>query len=377
MTAAGLIFANIHAQSIPELTRVRSMASVPFGCRYRLIDFTLSNMVNSGINRIGLITHHNYQSLLDHIGTGKDWDLARRSGGIKLIPPYITAYDQGSHIKSPSHRLEALFGAKDFIAHCNEDYFVLSDCDIICNIDLSEVIEAHAASGADITFVTKRMDAAAMHLAEQVSIIAADENGVVTDFTRAQPTEGMVNLYTNIMVVSREYLLTILANAAAHGYRSFFADVIVPALGAGKFRAYEYDGWYAYIGSLEGYFASSMDMLTQEAREGLFAVKNRPVLTKVRNSAPTKYKEGADVKNSFIADGCVIEGTVENSILFRGVKVGKGTVVKNSILMQDTYTGSDVTLNCVITDKDVTIRDGRHLSGHETMPFFVGKGVSV
>ena len=377
MTAAGLIFANIHDQSIPELTRVRSMASVPFGCRYRLIDFTLSNMVNSGINRIGLITHHNYQSLLDHIGTGKDWDLARRSGGIKLIPPYITAYDQGSHIKSPSHRLEALFGAKDFIAHCNEDYFVLSDCDIICNIDLSEVIEAHAATKADITFVTKRMDAAAMHLAEQVSIIAADENGVVTDFTRAQPTEGMVNLYTNIMVVSREYLLTILANASAHGYRSFFADVIVPALGAGNFRAYEYDGWYAYIGSLEGYFASSMDMLTQEAREGLFAVKNRPVLTKVRNSAPTKYKEGADVKNSFIADGCVIEGTVENSILFRGVKVGKGTVVKNSILMQDTYTGSDVTLNCVITDKDVTIRDGRHLSGHETMPFFVGKGGSV
>ena len=239
------------------------------------------------------------------------------------------------------------------------------------------MIEAHSASGADITFVTKRVDASAMHLAEQVSIISADENGVVTDFTRAQPSEGMVNLYTNIMIVSRDYLLNVLANAAAHGHRSFFADVIVPSLGQANFRAYEYDGWYAYIGSLEGYFASSMDMLTQEAREGLFAIKNRPVLTKVRNSAPTKYKEGADVKNSFIADGCVIEGTVENSILFRGVKVGKGTVVKNSILMQDTYTGSDVTLNCVITDKDVTIRDGRHLSGHETMPFFVGKGVSV
>ncbi len=377
MTAAGLIFANIHDQSIPELTRVRSMASVPFGCRYRLIDFTLSNMVNSGINRIGLITHYNYQSLLDHIGTGKDWDLARRSGGIKLIPPNITAYDQATSGKTPNHRLEALFGAKDFILRCNEDYFVLSDCDIICNIDLSEVIEAHAASKADITFVTKRVDAATMHVAEQVSIIAADENGVVTDFTRAQPSEGMVNLYTNIMIVSREYLLTVLANAAAHGHRSFFADVIVPSLKSGTFRAYEYDGWYAYIGSLEGYFASSMDMLTQEAREGLFAVKNRPVLTKVRNSAPTKYKEGADVKNSFIADGCVIEGTVENSILFRGVKVGKGTVVRNSILLQDTYTGSDVTLNCVITDKDVTIRDGRHLSGHQTMPFFVGKGGKV
>lgn len=377
MIAAGLIFANIHDQSIPELTRVRSMASVPFGCRYRLIDFTLSNMVNSGINRIGLITHYNYQSLLDHIGTGKDWDLARRSGGIKLIPPNITAYDQATAGKTPSNRLEALFGAKDFIAHCTEDYFVLSDCDIICNIDLSRVIDAHAASGADITFVTKRVDASGMYLAEQVSIITADENGRVTDFTRAKPEEGLINLYTNIMVVSREYLLTVLANAAAHGHRSFFTDVIMPALGSANYRTYEYDGWYAYIGSLEGYFACSMTMLTQEAREGLFGIRNRPVLTKVRNSAPTQYKEGADVKNSLIADGCVIEGTVENSILFRGVKVGRGTVVKNSILMQDTFTGADVTLHCVITDKDVTIRDGRHLSGHETLPFFVGKGSKV
>ncbi len=377
MNAAGLIFANIHDQSIPELTRVRSLASVPFGCRYRLIDFTLSNMVNSGINHIGLITHYNYQSLLDHIGTGKDWDLARRSDGIKLIPPNITAFDHSGSTKAPAHRLEAILGAQNFINHCTEDYFVLSDCDIICNIDLSAVIDAHAASGADITFVTKRVDAAKMHTEEKVSIIATDENGVVTDFTMVAPTDGPLNLYTNIMVVSRSYLLTILAAASARGWKSFFTDVIRPSIGDANYRVYEYDGWYAYIGSLEGYFASSMDMLTQEAREGLFAVKNRPVLTKVRNSAPTIYKEGADAKNSFIADGCVIEGTVENSILFRGVKVGRGTVVKNSILMQDTYTGSDVTLNCVITDKNVVIRDGRHLSGHETMPFFVGKGGSV
>ena len=376
MTAAGLIFANIHDQSIPELTRVRSMASVPFGCRYRLIDFTLSNLVNSGVNHIGLITHHNYQSLLDHIGTGKDWDLARRSGGIKLIPPNVAGYDSASAAKT-THRLEALLGARDFIAHCTEDYFVLSDCDIICNIDLSKVIEEHAATKADITFVTKRVDASAMHLAEQVTLVEADANGVVTNVARETPADGLINLYTNIMVISRDYLLNVLANATARGLHSFYSDVILPSLGTANFRAYEYDGWYAYIGSLEGYFACSMDMLAQEAREGLFGVKNRPILTKVRNSAPTKYMEGADVKNSFIADGCVIEGTVENSILFRGVKIGRGTVVKNSILMQNTFTGEAVTLNCVITDKDVTIRDGRNLSGHETMPFFVGKGGSV
>ena len=377
MTAAGLIFANIHDQSMPELTRVRSMASVPFGGRYRLIDFTLSNMVNSGITSIGLITHHNYQSLLDHIGTGKDWDLARRSGGIKLIPPNLTAYDTTSSGHLSAHRLESLFSATNFIQRSTVDYFVLSDCDIICNIDLSDVLEKHAATEADITFVTKRVDASTMSIHENISVIETDADGRVTDFKVCKIEAGTVNLYTNIMVVSRQYLLNVLADAAAHGQRSFFMDVINNALATANYRTYEYDGWYAYIGSLESYFACSMDLLSQEAREGLFNVKNRPVLTKVRNSAPTKYVEGSSVKNSLIADGCVIEGTVENCILFRGVTVGRGTVVKNSILMQDTYTGSDVTLNCVITDKNAVIRDGRNLSGYETRPFFIEKAAMV
>ena len=376
MTAAGLIFSNIHDQSTPELTRVRTMASVPFGGRYRLIDFALSNMVNSGITKVGLITHYNYQSLLDHIGTGKDWDLARRSGGIKLLPPYITAYDSAAGQKLYASRLEALMGARDFIKRCTEDCFVLSDCDIICNIDLDAVVEDHAKSGADVTFVTKRVDTQGMDIAENVGVITADADRNVTDFVMTKP-EGEVNLYTNIMVVSRGYMMSVLADAAAHGYVSFFRDIISHSIGKANYRIYEYDGWYAYIGSLENYFACSMQLLTDEARNGLFHVKNRPILTKVRNSSPTKYSEGAQVKNSLIADGCVIEGTVENSILFRGVKVGKGTVVKNSILMQDTYTGSDVSLNCVITDKNVMIRDGRTLSGHETMPFFIGKNGSV
>ena len=376
MTAAGLIFSNIHDQSTPELTRVRTMASVPFGGRYRLIDFALSNMVNSGITKVGLITHYNYQSLLDHIGTGKDWDLARRSGGIKILPPYITAYDNAAGQKLYASRLEALMGARDFITRCTEDCFVLSDCDIICNIDLDAVIEDHAKSGADVTFVTKCVDVTDMLISEQVGVISADADRNVTDFVMTKPT-GEVNLYTNIMVVSRNYMMNVLADSVAHGYTSFFRDIISHSIGKANYRIYEYDGWYAYIGSLESYFACSMQLLTDEARNGLFYVKNRPILTKVRNSAPTKYSEGANVKNSLVADGCVIEGTVENSILFRGVKIGKGTVVKNSILMQDTYTGSDVSLNCVITDKNAVIRDGRTLSGHESLPFFIGKNGSV
>ena len=377
MTAAGLIFTNIHDRSIPELTGIRTMASVPFGCRYRLIDFALSNMVNSGIIKIGLITHYNYQSLLDHIGTGKDWDLARRHGGIKILPPYITAYDNAAASRMYTSRLEALMGVAHFINRCTEDYIVLSDCDVICNIDLSEVLEAHEKSGADMTFVTKKVDVSTLYSSEILPIITADAEGRVTDFVEDNPHSGVYNICTNIMVCNRSYLQAVLADSMAHGYSSFFRDVIARSIGRANYRVYEYDGWYADIGSLEGYFAASMRLLTPEAREGLFRIKNRPILTKVRNSAPTKYCCGAHVSNSLIADGCVIEGTVENSILFRGVKVGRGTVVRNSILMQDTYTGSDVTLNCVVTDKNVMIRDGRILSGHETMPFFIGKNGMV
>lgn len=373
MTAAGLIFANIHDESLPELTRVRNMASVPFGGRYRLIDFALSNMVNSGITKVGLVTHYNYQSLLDHLGTGKDWDLSRRSGGLKLIPPNLTASGAG-HL--PTSRLESMQSAIDYISHCTEDCLVLSDCDIICNIDLSRVIDAHATSGADITFVTKRVDASRMHLAEKVACITADEQGRVTEFAMKTPTEGVVSLYTNIMVIKRQYLLQMLADASARGNTSFFHDVLVRNENAARvnYRVYEYEGWYAYISSLANYYACSMALLTQEARDGLFGLRNRPVLTKVRNSPPTRYCSGSEVTGSLIADGCVIEGTVENCVLFRGVRIGRGAVVRNSILMQNTYVGADVELDCVITDKDATIRDGRRLAGCETLPYFIGKG---
>ena len=376
MKVAGLIFSNIHDESIPEMTRVRTMASVPFGCRYRLIDFPLSNMVNSGINKVGVITHYNYQSLLDHIGTGKDWDLARRSGGIKILPPYITAFEQGAaHLYSS--RLEALIGVSNFIDRCIEDTLVMSDCDVICNIDLTAVLEAHAASGADVTFVTKTVDASKFCLSENVSVIQSDSNGKITDFAIYKPTEGNVQIATNIMVAKRSFIQSVIADSVAHGYTSFYRDVIAKTLDRADYRVYPYDGYYTFVGSMASYFDASMQLLNNDCREQLFNIPNRPILTKVRNSAPTKYCEGAEVVNSLIADGCIIEGKVENSIIFRGVKVGKGSVVKNSILLQDTYLGNRVSLNCVITDKNVVIKDDRQLSGHETMPFYIGKNVSI
>jgi len=380
MTAAGLIFSNIHDSSIPELTRRRTMASVPFGCRYRLIDFALSNMVNSDITKIGIITHYNYQSLLDHIGTGKDWDLARSSGGIKILPPFITAYENAASSRVYSSRLEALMGVMNFISRCNEDYIVLSDCDVVCNIDLKDVIRFHEKNGADITVVTKKLDATEHELNAHVMVVDTDADGRIQDFveyTGSENEQGEIDISTNIMVMRRTYLQDEVLNSMAHGYTSFYRDIIGKNKRKSKFMAYRYDGFYELISSMESYFKCSMQMLEPEVREKLFCERNRPVLTKVRNSAPTKYTSDAKVTNSLVADGCVIEGEVENSIIFRGVHIGRGTVVKNCVLLQDTYVGEKAELNCVVTDKNVLIKDERHLSGHESMPFFIGKGISV
>lgn len=378
MKAAGLIFSNVHDASIPELTKPRTTASIPFGGRYRLIDFALSNMVNSNITNVGLITHNNYSSLLDHIGTGKDWDLARRSGGIRILPPFITSGSHGGDILY-STRLEALIGVRHFIEHCGADNIVITDCNMICNIDFTDAIRSHMANDADITVITKLVDTNELRfpLDKYIKIVSSNESGEMVGYQHYDGQSGKLHINTNMMIVKRSYILDIISQAESRGYKSFSRDVIMRNLGKHRFFAFEYDGYFNYIDSMQKYFFCNMKMLDPSKRALVFKVNNRPVYTKVRNSSPTRYTENAKVKNSIVADGCVIEGVVENSILFRGVKVGKGTVVKNSILLQNTYTGDDVYLNCVVTDKDVTIKDGKMLSGHETLPFYIGKGTTV
>lgn len=373
MSVAGIIFSNIHDRNISELTRMRTMASVPFGCRYRLIDFTLSNMVNSGITHVGVIAHANYQSLMDHIGSGKDWDLARRNGGIQILPPYITAFaNYGNGLYT--NRLDALKNTRNYLMGCREDYVVLCDCDVICNFPLDKMIEEHIASGADATLAVKRCYFGG---GNRVSMVKSDSDGRITDILDVIDGSGMGDAHLNIWVMRRRFLLDTLADTISHAYESFNKDFVLRNLNKADFRVYRFDGYFASIGSMSDYYQCNMDLLNSDTRKALFGNKKRPVLTKVRNSAPTVYRDGANVKNSLIADGCVIEGVVENSILFRGVKIGRGTVIKNSILMQDTFTGNNVTLNCVITDKNVVIRDDRMLSGHETKPFYIEKDAHI
>lgn len=377
MSASGIIFSNIHDNNIPELTRLRTVASVPFACRYRFIDFTLSNMVNSNIYNISVITHYNYHSLMDHIGSGKDWDLARRSGGIKILPPYITAYANNVNALYQT-RLEALKSVNYSISRLNDDNVVLSDCDVICNVDLNDIIAYHTKTDADMTVAVKTVDLTAEQAKNNV-LLTSNENGEITDCL-AYPTDftGTADINLNIIVMKTKYLKQIVLDAIAHNYTSMTRDVISRNIGHHNYRVYKYDGYFACISSFADYYAHSMELIRNpEARNALFNVKDRPVYTKVRNSTPAYYSATSSVKDSFVADGCVIEGTVENSILFRGVKVGRNATVKNSVLMQDTVICDQAFLNFVITDKNAVIRDGRMLSGADTQPFYISKGKMI
>ncbi|MBE6665189.1 MAG: glucose-1-phosphate adenylyltransferase subunit GlgD [Ruminococcaceae bacterium] len=377
MSVTGIIFSNLHDNEISELTRVRTLASVPFGCRYRLIDFPLSNMVNSNISNINVITQYNYHSLMDHIGSGKDWDLARRSGGIKILPPYINS-DASMRTNLSNTRLEALKSVGYSIAQMTSDYVVMADCNVICNIDFNDVLNDHIANGADVTIAVKRMNLDRA-MAKANTLVFSSKEGRITDLL-PNPTnyEGYADVSLNIIVLNRKYLQEFVLDSIAHGYSSITRDVFLKSLYARNFRIYRYEGYFACISSFDDYFTCNMQLIkNEELFNSFFGVEERPIFTKVRNSAPTYYSEDSKVENSLIADGCVIEGTVENSILFRGVKVGKGAVVKNSILFQDTIISEASSVAYTVCDKNVVIRNNVNISGHTTLPLYIDRGRMV
>ena len=369
MKAVGIIFSNIHDYSVPELVRVRTLGSIPFGGRYRLIDFPLSNMVNSGIDTVGIITKSNYQSLMDHVGSGKDWDLARKDGGVIILPPYGERENNTLY----NSRLEALKGITNFLFRADEEYVVMTDCDSVCRVDYNDILEYHIRNQADITLVYKKR---LPSTEEEKQTTFEIQDGKITGVNyKEKLPDRESNVFINVFVMKKSFLQNIVMDSIAHNKNIFMTDIVAANLNSLKIMGYEHKGFYAGITSLQAYYESNLAILDEKNRHELFG--DRSVFTKIRDSAPTKYGNGAIVKNSLIADGCIIEGEVENSIIFRNVKVGRGTKVKNSIVMQNTVLGENCTLNCIITDKNVTIKDKKTLSGSENHPFYIGKGTMI
>ena len=371
MKAAGIIFANLQNEMLDELTRKRTTASLPFGGRYRLIDFALSNIVSADIVDVGVIAQKNYQSLMDHVGSGKDWDLSRRNGGLRVFPPF-------GNYKSDflfTNRLEALKTITGFISKVKDEVMVLMDCDSVNVIDFDDLLKKHHESKADITVVYQNCQVPEV-LNKHMSI-ELDENGRVIKGALTSEIGTTSNVSINVWVMSRRLLLSAVDEAISLGLNSFEKDIILNNISSLRVYGYEYKGIYLPITSMEDYYKNNMKLLEPSVREAIFEQENHRIYTKVRDSAPTKFGKESKVVNSFIADGCEIEGTVINSILFRGVKVGKGTVIKDSILMQDTIIGDNVNLECVITDKNVAVRDRNHLAGCKKIPYYLSKNAMV
>jgi len=370
ISAAGIIFSSLNDNTLSRLTSDRTVAAIPFACRYRLIDFALSNLVHANISNISIVANYNYRSLTEHIGSGKDYDLARRESGINFISPYSTAHS--SSVKLFSTRLEALRSMKEYIDEFKEDYVVLMDTDNVLNIDISDVIKTHERTGAKITIVTKTIDKA--FSAKRPRMMISSVAGKISDIAMSDTyTERNNELSLGIMVTTTIYLRKLIEEAQAHNLNSL-TSLLLRNFKNENYRTYNYKGYVATVTSFLDYYKHSIELAkNEEARASLLWRKEAPIFTRVHNSSPVVYKSTAKVEGSIIADDCVIEGTVIDSVIFRGVKIEKGAVVRNSVLFHGTYVGKNASLNCIVTDKDVHISDGVSLSGNENMPFYVQK----
>ncbi len=366
----GLIFASMHDSDVIDLTKKRTMGSIPFGGRYRLIDFPLSNMVNSGIKEVGVITKSNYGSLLDHLGSGREWDLSSKNGGLHLLPPF-------SQVNSGIYRgrLEALAGVWDFVEHSNAEYVVMSDCNIVTTIDYKAVIAAHEESGADITVVYGK-NYYDNSKEQRATVFGFDADGRVNDVMLNPAIAGECTISLNMFVIAKEVLKNIVVNAESRSEYSFNKGVLQAKKDEYKIMGFEHKGYFSKIDSVKAYYDANMDLLDTEKRNNLF-IKSAPIYTKIRDNGPVKFGLESDIKNSLIADGCEIEGTVENCVLCRGVKIDKSAVVKNCVIMQDTVIGKKSSINSVITDKKVEIGDGKNLTGSESYPLYIGKNAVI
>ncbi|MBQ3573658.1 MAG: glucose-1-phosphate adenylyltransferase subunit GlgD [Clostridia bacterium] len=365
----GLIFAENPEASMGELTGVRSLAAVPFGGRYRIIDFILSNMVNSSIINVGLATPYNHQSLSDHLGTGKDWDIDRKGNGLFLLPPKDPS--EASEIKGG---IDVLHDISHYLGKCRQDYILVADCNTLCNIDFSEVLKFHLENEADITLIYNETGALSPKELKTRILLDIDADNKVNDIEVYPLVQKTNASYMHMFIIRRTTLLELVGDAVAHNRHIISKDLFLPNLTHMKICAYKHEGYARQIDNIKSFFAANLELLNKDIRNELFGLENdMPIYTKVKDSVPTKYAASAEVSNSIIADGCLIEGTVKNSILFRGVHIGKGATVENCILMQKSEVMDNCLLENVIFDKEVVLRTNKKLVGQDTYPMVIGK----
>ena len=368
----GIIFTGGNDARLRELTTTRAIAAIPVVGRYRIIDFMASSMVNAGIHNVGVIMQKNYHSLMDHLGSGKEWNLHGKIDGLHILPPFLTRENVGIY----PGVLDAIRSNTNYLTRSKQEIVVLSGSDIIYNAHLDHMIQFYKDTGADITLMYTKDPS--MKRDEMGSYLNVDQDGNVTEF-EVEPTHPSCECtYMKVMIMKREFMMQLVDKAVAHGLHDMNKDLIQPLVTEKRARinAYEYKGLAWRIDSIQSFFKFNMDVLDPEKRRGIFR-ESLPVYTKVRDEMPATYAENAAVVNSLFADGCVIQGTVENSVLFRGVRIAPTAHVKNCIIMQDGLVHDGAYIENCILDKQAVIKRGSKLIGPEAYPIVIAKDVVV
>lgn len=369
MNVMGIIFAN--DASIGALTEKRTMASLPFGGRYRQVDFALSNLSAIGVRHVGIISRHSYQSLMNHVGDGEEWGLELSEGGLEYLTPYAQSVSD-----SYRGKLDSLYTSMDFLREGPADELVVMiDSAIISNVDLNKVLAAHLASGKDLTMVTK---SGVCNGEKLIDLAVRVEDGEIRDIMVDYPASDAYSASMDIFVTSKAWLMDKVETAVAHDKCHMDRDLVMHGWqdGTVSVNVFEFDGVALYNDTEEEYYHNTMALLRKDVRANVFG-GNHPVWTKVRDRVPCYYGEDVEIENVLLADGCMLEGEVEDSVLFRQVTVCEGAKVDNCIIMNDCVIGKDAELKYVILDKNVTVTPGAKLFGTKDHPIVIKKGETV
>jgi len=365
----GLCLSDPHPDRAGDGSSIRTLSAARFAGRYRLVDFMLSNMVNSKIFTIGMILNSHYQSLISHIGMGKDWDLARKSGGVYFFPPYYADERRSvnSELDGPLQR------AAEYLMELKTDYVVLADSSIVYNIDYRKAVEALKKSGADVTAIYTKKKITPGERENTVAFTLSEE-GDVLSVGLAPPNAENVNASLGAYIMHKRHFIQLTAGEKNCGMLRFSRVLLAGAIGRLSVNSYEFKGYSAHICSVETFFHYNLEILEIDKRNSLFDFEGRQIFTNRRDSLPAKYGKNAEIKNSIVSDGCQIDGTVINSTICRNVKVATGAVIKNCVLQDETTVEKNASLDCIITDNSVIISENRNMMGYRTYPVYIERG---
>ena len=366
MRAVGIILAGGNSNKMRELTHKRAVAAMPIAGSYRAIDFALSNMSNSHIQKVAVLTQYNARSLNEHLNSSKWWDFGRKQGGLYVFTPTITA-ENGYWYRGTA---DAIYQNLDFLKRCHEPYVIITSGDAVYKMDYNKVLEYHIAKKADITVVCKELGP--NEDASRFGTIKMNDSMRIEEFEEKPMVSSSNVISTGIYVIRRRQLIEMIERSAQEDRYDFVKDILIRYKNLKRIYGYKINTYWSNIATVDSYYRTNMDFLKPEVRDYFFG-QYPGIYSKIDDLPPAKYNPGCTVKNSLVSSGCIINGQVENSVLFKKVYVGNNCVIKNSIILNDVYLGDNTHIeNCIVESRD-TIRANSYHCGEDGIKIVVEK----